>query len=814
MPLHYDVFLSHSSLDKPEIERIAYKLREAGFVPFLDKWHLVPGEPWQEALEEALDQSATCAVFIGPGGLSPWQNEEMSTALEERVRNRSFRVIPVLLPGSKRPERSELPRFLRRLTWVDFSSRVDDVRALRLLACGIRGEAPGPSREIARSSIALPSSGAGEGLAANTGSALAATRKSETGWRASRSRKFFMPLAALLVAGGSLSYLWHSQWSGGDRMAIDSIAVLPLVNVDGDPDGEYIADGITEHLINSLSEHPQIRVIAQYSAFSYKGKEIDPKEVSRTLGVRAVMSGSVLKRGQNLVLRAELIDGRDSTQLWGKRYQRPIGSIQSIESDVVRDLSAKLRLATVDHGSEGIATEASEAYRLYLQGLSCQRKGGGENIRKALELYEKARAIDPDFALAYSGLAQVHYIFAQNSWSEPREALARAGAAAEKALELDDSLAEPHIVKAHIKESLWDWSGAEASHRKAIELSPNLATAHEHYAWYLSHLGRQKEAMIEIKLAQRLDPLSTSSRCREASILENARRDTEAIRVLRDVLKLEPDNRMALLYLGYAYSNQGLYSEAIAQYRKIFILPWSTSLRAYMGYAYAMSGNRREALAILQELNDTTDYVSKAELAILQVGLGDNEGAILSLEQAYREHDLQLMFLPTEQHYDRLRSDPRFKDLIRRMGLPPGVTPIRTTSLIRPLALGPDKELLGQRDDDARRASHVAESVLVLVLGHFADELGTVGAQASDSVVDLAAAAVPLAAEPFSFVVVGDTTYSPSADYPLYEKLIAAINGVSPVFTIHVGDTKGRGDCGRAFQESRARPVGAREGRI
>ena len=477
-------------------------------------------------------------------------------------------------------------------------------------------------------------------------------------------------LAAFAVAIAGLGYFFFVRSA---RASINSVAIMPFVNVTKDPNAEYLSDGISESLINDLSQLPQLKVIARSSTFRYKGKEIDPEEVAKALGVGAIVTGRVIQRGDDLQISVELTNAQDKTQMWGAQYTRRATDLQAVQAEIARTVSEKLRLRLTGAQEQQLAKQATqnpEAYRLYLNGLFYLRKGNNENSRKALDYFNQAVALDPKFALAYASIP-APYLNLTASGADPKELLAKARAAAQKALELDDSLAEAHNGLARIKMFEWDWSGAESEYKRAIELNPNLAAAHNGYATYLSRMEKTPEALAEIKRAQELDPLRINTKTNEGIILYFARRYDEAIQVFQNVIKIQPDYAQSHVYLGYTYAMKGQYAEAIAAYQKKISLDGETpSELCYLGYAYAKSGKRDEALAILNKLKTTKDHVSPAELAILYVGLGDKEAALESLERAYREHDLQMQYLKVDPHYDALRSEARFQDLMRRVGLP------------------------------------------------------------------------------------------------------------------------------------------------
>lgn len=476
--------------------------------------------------------------------------------------------------------------------------------------------------------------------------------------------------AVLLVAAVMVVYV------SSRSTAIKSVAVLPFENAGNDPNTEYLSDGISDSLINSLSRlGPQLKVIARSSSFKYTGKNVDLQEVAKALNVQAIVTGKVIVRGDQLLISAQLNDTRDKTQMWGDQYNRKATDLQTVQEEIARIISEKLRLRLTGAEEKLLtkhATQNEQAYELYLNGVYYDRKGGNENKKRAFDKFNQAIAFDPDFALAYANAAVVYNILAENGVFDPKEATPKAKWAAQRALDLDDTLAEGHAAMALIKKGEWDWSGAENEYKRSLELNPNLALAHGDYAVYLSNMGRHTEALSENKRAEELDPLSIRFRNREGVLLTAARRYDEAIQEFRDIIKLQPDLEDTYIFLAYAFADKGMYSEAIANYQKfISIKGEDTSVPIYLAYAYAMSGKRNEALALLDKLKTTKEYVSPGELAILYAGLGNKEEAFAALDRAYNEHDPQMQYLKIEPHYDSLRSDSRFAELLRKVGFTP-----------------------------------------------------------------------------------------------------------------------------------------------
>jgi eukaryotic-like serine/threonine-protein kinase len=476
---------------------------------------------------------------------------------------------------------------------------------------------------------------------------------------------FVVAIAAL----ASLAYFFFVR----SKPSINSVAVMPFVNVSKDPNTEYLSDGISESLTNDLSQLPQLKVIASSSTDRYKGKEFDPEEVAKALGVGAIVTGRVIQRGDELQISVALVNALDKTLMWGAQYNRRATDLQAVQSEIARTVSEKLRLRLTGAQEQQLATQATQnpqAYQLFLNGVFYYRKGNIEDHRKALDYYNQAVALDPKFAGAYAGMAY-SYFHLMASGANPAELQPKARAAAQKAVELDDSLAEAHSALGFLKRDEWDWPGAESEYKRAFELNPNLATAHNSYAIYLSQMGRTAEALAENKRGQELDPLRIAAKYNEARILYYARRYDEAIQAFQNVIKMQPDFAGAHGGLGAAYAAKGQYAEAIAAFQKRISLDGETPLMlCALGNAYAKSGKRDEALTILNKLKTTKEHVSPYDLAILYVGLDDKEAALESLDRAYQTHHFRMQYLKVDSALDALRSEARFQDLMRRLGLP------------------------------------------------------------------------------------------------------------------------------------------------
>ncbi|MCA1637579.1 MAG: protein kinase [Acidobacteria bacterium] len=488
-------------------------------------------------------------------------------------------------------------------------------------------------------------------------------------------RGIFAALSILVLIAIGFGYWFYANRSSlTNTKQINSIAVLPFENGSGDANLDYLSDGLSESLIDKLSQLPQLKVIARNSSFKYRGANIDVQEAANKLGVQAIVMGRVVRVGDNLTVRVEMIDAGENRQLWSEQYNRKFSDLLAIQQDIAQTASEKLRLKLSGAQEQQLVkreTVNPQAYELVLKGKYYFAKGGTENQKRANEYYQQAMAADPHYALAYAELALSYTGLAAGSVVDPKEFLPKAESAARKALELDENLPNAHVAMGYLYLNSWNWAAAEQAYKRAIELNPNLSDAHRQYAVYLSRVGRHDEAVAEAKRARELDPLSLPTNRGVGYRLYHARRYDEAIEVLQKTIEMDPNYDSAYVIMGYAYTGKGQFKEAIAAYQEAIRLgDKSSSVQIYLGEAYARNGEREKAQAILKQMQTTKEYVSPGELAILYGALGDKEAAFASLEKAYAEHDLQLQFLKVDPSFDPLRDDPRFQDLMRRIGLP------------------------------------------------------------------------------------------------------------------------------------------------
>ncbi|HXG92295.1 MAG TPA: protein kinase [Blastocatellia bacterium] len=467
---------------------------------------------------------------------------------------------------------------------------------------------------------------------------------------------------------------------------IDSLAILPVINLSGDPDTEYLSDGITESIINNLSRLPRLRVMARSTVFRYKtratqsliqpSEPLDPIDAGRELGVRAVLIGRLLQRDDTLIIRAELVDTNDGAHLWGGQFTRKMSDIFALEEDISKEISEALKLKLTGAQKKRLArryTENTEAYQLYLKGRYHWNKRTEEGIKKSTQFFEQAIRLDPNYTLAYAGLADAYNLLASYSAMPPRTAFLRAKATAMKALKLDDKLAEAHTALAHIRFWYeWDWAGAERGLKKSIEFNRGYATAHLWYSLLLAATERLEEAITESRRAQELDPLSVVTNLNVARILYFARRYDEAIEACRKTLEMYPTFFIAHRRLGQIYTEKRMYEEAEAALQKSKELAENNSETiSTAGYNYAVWGRAHEARREFDELTELSqrDYVSPYSIARIHLGLGEFDLAFEHLEKAFQERHGILVYLKVDPIFDSVRHDERFISLLERIGL-------------------------------------------------------------------------------------------------------------------------------------------------
>jgi eukaryotic-like serine/threonine-protein kinase len=506
---------------------------------------------------------------------------------------------------------------------------------------------------------------------------LAASKVERVASRQQSAQRRFLVVGLALVLLAAIG-VGVFLLAGRSKTAIDSVAVLPLVNVGGDPETEYLSDGITESLINRLSQLPNLKVIARSSAFRYKGRDVDARTAGRELGVSTVLTGRVIKRGDNLSISVELVDIRDNSQLWGDQYNRQFFDILTVQREISQEVSERLRMRLTSEERQQLAksyTDNTEAYQLYLKGRYFWNKRTDEGMRKGIEYFRQAIDVDPGYSLAYTGLADSYNFLGAFGIAvlPPGDAMPKAKSAAMKALEIDDSLAEAHTSLAFVRLYYdWDWPGAEREFQRAIELNPNYAPAHQWYSHLLMATGRTGESISAAKRATEIDPLSLPANMNVGWQYHWARQYDLAVEHSRKPLEMDPNFEQGHWGLGLAYEQKGMFEEAAAEFQKAMALSGDNPVYvAALGHAYAVGGKRADALRVLDELVEQWKlrYISPYWVATLYVGLGEQEQALRWLEKAYAERSGGLIWLGVDPRMDSLRSELRFAALMHRVGL-------------------------------------------------------------------------------------------------------------------------------------------------
>jgi len=448
--------------------------------------------------------------------------------------------------------------------------------------------------------------------------------------------------------------------------SIDSIAVLPLANISNDPSTEYLSDGITEGIINKLSQLPKLKVMARSTVFRYKNRDIDAQSVGRDLRVRAVLTGLVKHIGDRMQIHVELVDALDGSQLWGETYNHPIADLLQLQEEMSREIVEKLRLKLTGAEKKKLrkrTTENSEAYQLYLKGRYHWNKRTAESLERGILFFSEAIASDPSFASAYAGLADSYITLGTNIPLPPQEVMPKARAAARKAIEIDDGLAEAWASLGAIRWWFeWDWAGAEQAYRRAIELNPNYANAHDGYAMLLSARGRYGDAIEQISKAADLDPLSLIIAVHAGWPLYFARDYDGAMRRFRKALELDERFIPAHGWLGMALGQQRRYAEAIDTFHRALEVDRIPILTAMLAHTHAIAGERDHALALLEQLEAEakTRYISPYDIAVIHAGLGDHARAIELLREAVKDRSAWMVFVNVDPRLDPLRSDEAF----------------------------------------------------------------------------------------------------------------------------------------------------------
>jgi serine/threonine-protein kinase len=621
-----------------------------------------------------------CILFEAVTGKKPFEGDSVVKSLH-MVIYESAPPIAELNPSAP----ADLQRIVRRCLAKDPDERYQSIKEVAIELKELRRELQGSGIDT---TVAPPSrsetttSTEGEGtsshsLSPTTGTPSLSTKASSAEYVATGIKQHKLAVAVslvVLVAGITAIALYLRGRSS--NAAIKSIAVMPFVNEGGNAELEYLSDGMTDTLISTLSQLPNLSVKARSSVFRYKGKQISPQTIGKDLNVQAVLNGRVTQRGDQLLLTLELVDAQTENVIWSEQYTRKQADLVTLQREIGRDVSSKLktRLSGADEAKLAKTYTANpEAYQLYLKGKFSWNKRTGESLKQAAELYRQAIEKDPNYALAYSGLAETYVLFSSYDVAPANDSMPQAKAAALRALEIDDSLAEAHTALGfYLFNYEWDRDGSEKEYRRAIELKPNYATAHHWLGADLMYVKRFDESLVELRHAEELDPLSPIIGTNLGDTLVDARRYDEAIAQYKRTLVSNPDFASAHLDLGWAYGSKGMYPEAIAETRKAIELRNGSSAKGYLGLWLAKSGKRDEAVKLLGELKQETtrNYVQSYTFALIYIGLGDKEEALNWLEKHMSSRAETANSYAVSPELDDLRSEPRFKEMLKRMNLP------------------------------------------------------------------------------------------------------------------------------------------------
>ena len=492
-------------------------------------------------------------------------------------------------------------------------------------------------------------------------------------------RPLLLLLVILVPALALLGFVLFNRNKQPAALHVASIAVLPLDNLSGKADEEYFADGVTDALIGDLAKLGQLRVISRTSSMQYKRTKKSLPEIARELNVDAIVEGSVQREGERVRVRAQLIHGASDEHLWAETYERDVRNIMDLQSEIAQAIAREVQIKLSPADQARLSPRRAvhpKAFDDYLQGRYLfWNKRTEENLQKAIGYFESAIKQDPEYALAYAGLADCYNAIGavQFGTMPPMEARSRAQKAAEQALGLDSNLAEAHSALGYVNHYNWNWSVAEQELKRAMELNPSYAQAHIGYASYLMSLGRVQESLTEANRATELDPLSLSTSVQRGFLLENARNYSEAIEQLRRVVAVDPNHYQAHWMLGHTYAVNKQFEEAIAAAEKaVELSERAPGALGMLGMIYGLAERKGEATKILKELLTLNErrYVTPAALAYVYIGLGDKDQAFVWIEKAYQERSNFVTYLKVVPIVDSLRRDPRFSDLIRRVGLP------------------------------------------------------------------------------------------------------------------------------------------------
>ncbi|HEY6121822.1 MAG TPA: protein kinase [Pyrinomonadaceae bacterium] len=608
-----------------------------------------------------------CILYEAITGAKAFQGKDVLDSLHKIV-HEPAPLIKDITPAAP----SELQRILRRCLAKDREDRYQTMKDVAIELKEVRRDLDsatahsGTSQEVAAA------------IKKTATTVPAATNFSNVGHVIKRHKLALFSLVMLVLAL-AVVYLYYLRRPASGT-SIDSIAVLPFVNQNNDANVDYLCDGLTESIINSLAKLPQVTVVARSSVFRYKGKDVDPIAVGKELGVGAVLTGRLSQRGDDLFVSAELIDVHQNKQLWGDQYSQPVSSLLTMQRRIASEITSNLQVKLSGIDEKNVTkhyTDDVEAYQLYLKGRYYWSKRTEEGATKAIEYYTQAIKEDPNYALAYTGLADAYcslgFSFDVGSLP-PREAMPKAKEAALKALELDNTLSEAHTSLAMINLLFdWDWVGAEREFKRAIELDPKNANAHHWYSHYLLPLGRTEESLAESKRALENGPLDLILTVHLGWHYLYTRQYQLAAEQFNKALEMDPNYVQAHRYLGLTYEQTGHYEEALAALQKALdLVKQNADIEAELGHAFAVANKRAEAQRVLDRLLVISKerFVSSYDVATIYAGLGDREKALALLDKAVEERSDLLVYLQVDPRFDALHKDPGFIKIVQKVGLP------------------------------------------------------------------------------------------------------------------------------------------------
>ena len=478
---------------------------------------------------------------------------------------------------------------------------------------------------------------------------------------------------AAIVLGGFFGYRYFNS---ADTDQVNSIAVLPFENRSGSSDTDYLSDGLADSLIYRLSQLPNLKVSPTSSVMRYKGKETDVAQIAKELDVDAVMSGRLVQRGDGLSISVQFIDSRTGKLIWAEQYERKLTELLDTQREIATTITKKLQLKLSGEEAKGVTkkyTDSNEAYQAYLKGRYYWNRRTADNLKKAIEQFKSATDLDPNFALAYTGLADCYAILPEYAGTPASDVIPQAKTYAERAIAIDNQLGEPHATLGIVHVQLWRWAEAEREYKRAIEINPNYATAYHWYSILLKDLGRNDEAARMIMKASELDPLSGAIGCNISMIYQMQNNHDASIKNSLKLIELDPNFGRAYEYLGLSYFKAGKKEEAVRTMEKaVELTKRQNVVLSELGFLYGAVGKRTEAIAVAKELEDKYARKEAAghEVAAVYSGLGEKDKAFEWLEKDFQNRDSRLNTFRWETQFEPLRDDPRFRDLLKRMGLP------------------------------------------------------------------------------------------------------------------------------------------------